>query len=146
MLYSEVNEAFSAYGVGTHRHQPEIIDILGRYAGIEPGLIFTPHLVPMDRGILTTIYARPNDGVTANQVRECLMGFYDSEPFVRVRPNLPNTKFVAHTNYCDISVRENDGWLVIVSALDNLIKGASGAAVQCMNLMADFPETLGLGA
>jgi N-acetyl-gamma-glutamyl-phosphate reductase len=145
-IYSEVNEAFSAYGVGTHRHQPEIIDILSRFSGTEPGLIFTPHLVPMDRGILTTIYARPVNGVTANQIRDCLLSFYESEPFVRIRPNLPNTKYVAHTNYCDIAVRENDGWLIIVSALDNLIKGASGAAIQCMNLMNGLPETLGLGA
>lgn len=145
-IYSEVNEAFSAYAVGTHRHQPEIIDILSRYSGTEPGLIFTPHLVPMDRGILTTIYARPVNGVTGNQVRECLISFYEEEPFVRIRANLPNTKFVAHTNYCDIAVRENDGWLILVSALDNLIKGASGAAIQCMNLMTDLPETLGLGA
>jgi N-acetyl-gamma-glutamyl-phosphate reductase len=144
-IYSEANEAFSAYGVGTHRHQPEIIDILSRCTGIMPGLIFTPHLVPMDRGILSTIYTRPINGVTANQIRDCLMSFYEQEPFVRVRPNLPNTKFVAHTNYCDIAVRENEGWLIIVSAIDNLIKGAAGSAIQCMNLMTDQPETLGLG-
>lgn len=145
-LYSEVNEAFSAYSVGNHRHQPEMIDITGRFSGTYPQLIFTPHLVPMDRGILSTIYVRPSDGVTANQVRDCLGNFYQSQPFVRVRSNLPNTKFVAHTNYCDISVRENDGWLILISSLDNLIKGAAGAAVQCMNLMMDRPETLGLGA
>lgn len=145
-LYSEINEAFSAYAVGNHRHQPEIIDIVARYSGITPQLIFTPHLVPMDRGILSTIYTRPVDGVTANQVRECLATFYANEQFVRVRSNLPNTKFVAHTNYCDIAVRENGGWIILISALDNLIKGASGAAVQCMNIMFDQQENLGLGA
>jgi len=145
-LYAEVNEAFSAYGVGTHRHQPEMIDIIGRFSGTVPQLIFTPHLVPMDRGILSTIYVRPNDSVTANQVRECLCGFYHAEPFVRVRSNLPNSKYVANTNYCDIAVRENDGWIILLTALDNLIKGAAGAAVQCMNLLFDRPEALGLGA
>lgn len=145
-LYAEANEAFSAYGVGSHRHQPEMIDIIGRFSGTFPNLIFTPHLVPMDRGILSTIYVRSNNSVTANQIRECLHGFYQHEPFVRVRSNLPNTKFVAHTNYCDISVRQNGDWLILISALDNLVKGASGAAVQCMNLMFDQPESLGLGA
>lgn len=144
-IYSEINEAFSAYGVGTHRHQPEIVDIVGRYSGTAPQLIFTPHLVPMDRGILSTIYVRPTDGVTANQVRECLGSFYEHEPFVRVRSNLPNTKYVANSNYCDIAVRENGGWIILISALDNLIKGASGAAVQCMNVMFDKQENLGLG-
>ena len=145
-LYAEINEAFSAYSVGNHRHQPEIIDIVGRFAGTFPKLIFTPHLVPMDRGILSTIYVRPTHGTTANQVRECLCAFYEKEQFVRIRSNLPNTKYVAHTNYCDIAVRENDGWIILVSALDNLIKGASGAAVQCMNVMFDQQEALGLGA
>ena len=145
-LYAEVNEAFSAYSVGNHRHQPEIIDIVGRFSGRFPNLIFTPHLVPMDRGILSTIYVKPTDAVTANQVRDCLCAFYEKEPFVRIRSGLPNTKYVANTNYCDISVRENGGWIILLSALDNLIKGASGAAVQCMNLMFEQPETLGLGA
>ncbi len=145
-LYSEINEAFSAYGVGNHRHQPEIVDIVGRFSGTMPQLIFTPHLVPMDRGILSTIYVRPLNGVTANQVRECLSSFYEKEQFVRIRSNLPNTKFVANTNYCDIAVRENGGWIILLSALDNLIKGASGAAVQCMNVMFDQQENLGLGA
>ncbi len=145
-LYPEVNESFSAYSVGTHRHQPEIIDIVQRFSGTQPELIFTPHLVPMDRGILSTIYVHPTDNVTPNQIRECLSGFYASEPFVRVTVHLPTTKQVAHTNYCDITVRENGNWLILVSVLDNLIKGASGAAVQCMNLMFNQNETLGLGA
>jgi N-acetyl-gamma-glutamyl-phosphate reductase len=145
-LYVEINESFSAYGVGTHRHQPEIVDIVGRWTGIRPQVVFTPHLVPMDRGILSTIYVRPRDGATANQIRECLCSFYQSEPFVRIRSNLPSTKYVVGTNYCDIAVRENDGCIILVSAIDNLIKGASGAAVQCMNVMFGEDETLGLGA
>lgn len=145
-LYCEVNEGFSAYAVGTHRHQPEIIDIVGRFSGTMPGLVFTPHLVPMDRGILSTIYTRPVNGVSANQIRECLGAFYHNQPFVRVVSHLPVTKHVANTNYCDITVRENDGWIILISALDNLIKGASGAAVQCMNVMFGLDQTLGLGA
>jgi len=100
----------------------------------------------MDRGILSTIYVRPKAGVTAKQAFDCLYNFYRDEPFVRVRENLPSTKYVAHSNYCDIAVRENGGHLIILSALDNLIKGAAGAAVQCMNVMFDQPEQLGLGA
>ena len=145
-LYSEVNESFSAYAVGTHRHQPEIVDIVARSSGVSPQVVFTPHLVPMDRGILSTIYVRPRADVTANQVRNCLSEFYQHEPFVRIRSDLPGTKFVAHTNYCDIAVRSNGDWIILLSALDNLIKGAAGAAVQNMNLMFGQPETLGLGA
>ena len=108
-LYTEVNESMAAYAVGTHRHQPEMIDIVGRFTGTPPELIFTPHLVPMDRGILSTIYVRPQAGVTANQVRECLAGFYEPHPFVRVVSHLPATKHVSGSNYCDISVRESGG-------------------------------------
>ncbi|MEO8268928.1 MAG: N-acetyl-gamma-glutamyl-phosphate reductase [Aureliella sp.] len=146
-LYAEVNESFSAYAVGTHRHQPEIIDIVGRFTGTEPGLVFTPHLVPMDRGILSTIYVRPKSHVTANQVRECLSEFYDgTHGFVRIVSHLPTTKHVAMTNYCDITVRENDGWIILISVLDNLIKGASGAAVQCMNVLFECDQAEGLRA
>lgn len=146
-LFVEVNDSFSAYAVGTHRHQPEIVDIVDRFTGTKPNLIFTPHLVPMDRGILSTIYVRPTDGVSANQIRECLSGFYDgTHGFVRVVSHLPTTKHVAHTNYCDITVRENNEWIILVSVLDNLVKGASGAAVQCLNVMFDLDQSLGLGA
>ncbi len=143
-LYCECNESFSAYSVGNHRHQPEIIDILSRFSGIEPHLVFTPHLVPMERGILSTIYVRPKSGTTANQIRECLVGYYSPHPFVRQISHLPATRFTARTNYCDISVRENDGWIILLSTIDNLIKGASGAAVQNLNCMFGFEQTLGL--
>ena len=143
-LYSEVNESMAAYSVGNHRHQPEIIDICSRFSGVTPNLVFTPHLTPMDRGIFSTIYVRPKGSVSANQVRECLCGFYCDSRFVRVIGHLPATRFVANTNFCDITVRENDGWIILLSTLDNLIKGASGAAVQCMNLMYGHEETLGL--
>ncbi len=145
-LYPEVNESISAYSVGNHRHQPEIIDICARFSGVTPELIFTPHLTPMDRGILSTIYVRPKAHVTANQVRECLNGFYTGSPFIRVVGHLPATKHVSNTNFVDISVRENNGWIILISAIDNLIKGASGAAVQCMNVMYDIDETVSLMA
>ncbi len=143
-LYCEDNESFSAYAVGTHRHQGEIIDILTRATQKSPKVAFTPHLVPMDRGILSTIYVRGTAGATANQIRECLCAFYQNELFVRVVSHLPATKHVAHSNYCDITVRENGEWIILISAIDNLIKGASGAAVQCMNLMFGQEEHIAL--
>ncbi|MEQ1824433.1 MAG: N-acetyl-gamma-glutamyl-phosphate reductase [Pirellula sp.] len=143
-LYCEVNESISAYSVGNHRHQPEIVDVIRRYCGIEPQVVFTPHLVPMERGILSTIYAHPASGATPNQIRECLNTYYDSSSFVRVVSHLPATRFVARTNYVDITVRENGPRVILVSAIDNLIKGASGAAVQNMNLMFGLEPSLGL--
>lgn len=143
-LYCECNESISAYSVGNHRHQPEIVDILHRFSGVTPQLVFTPHLIPMERGILSTIYVRPNPTVTANQIRECLLAFYNDKPFVRTVGHLPATRFVAHTNYCDISVRENDGWIILLSTIDNLVKGASGAAVQNLNCMMGLEPTTGL--
>lgn len=143
-LYCECNEAFSAYSVGNHRHQPEIVDILERFTGKPCQVVFTPHLVPMDRGILSTIYVKPRTGVTTNQIRDCLQSFYDKQPFVRVVGHLPSTKFVAHTNYIDIAVRENGPYVILLSALDNLIKGASGAAVQNMNVMFGLNPATGL--
>jgi N-acetyl-gamma-glutamyl-phosphate reductase len=143
-LYSEVNESIAAYGIGTHRHQPEIVDIINRYAGTETNVVFTPHLTPMDRGILSTIYVRPQAGSTAGQIRECLSTFYGAQPFVRIVSHLPATKHVTHSNYCDITVRENGDWIILISAIDNLVKGASGAAVQCMNLMCGLDQTTGL--
>lgn len=143
-LYCECNEAFSAYSVGNHRHQPEIVDILERFTGKSCQVVFTPHLVPMDRGILSTIYVKPRGSVSANQIRDCLQSFYDKQPFVRVVGHLPSTKFVAHTNYVDIAVRENGPYVILLSALDNLIKGASGAAVQNMNVMFGLNPATGL--
>jgi len=143
-LYCECNESFSAYSVGNHRHQPEIVDILERFTGNPCQVIFTPHLVPMDRGILSTIYVKPRSGVTTNQIRDCLQSFYDKHPFVRIVGHLPSTKYVAHTNYVDIAVRENGPFVILLSALDNLIKGASGAAVQNMNVMFGLNPTTGL--
>ena len=143
-LYCEVNETISAYSVGNHRHQPEIVDILHRYSGIEPEVVFTPHLVPMERGILSTIYVHKAAGASPNQIRECLNTYYDASSFVRVVSHLPATRFVARTNYVDITVRENGPRIILVSAIDNLVKGASGAAVQNLNHMFGLEPTLGL--
>lgn len=144
MLYCEVNESLSAYGVGKHRHQPEIEQVLSDVSGQTVDVVFTPHLVPMDRGILATIYARP----TGNQTEQALLGtmreFYAGRPFVHVVDHLPATKDVSGTNYVHMTVRRTKGVLTIVVVLDNLIKGASGVAVQNFNLMAGFPETTGL--
>jgi N-acetyl-gamma-glutamyl-phosphate reductase len=142
--YPECNESVAAYGVGTHRHMPEIDQILGRFTGSTTSTIFTPHLIPMDRGILSTIYVNPAEGVQVDSAMDCLNDFYKREPFVRVTSQLPITKDVAHTNFCDVTVRQCGGRFVIVSVLDNLIKGASGAAVQNFNAMFGFDEATAL--
>jgi N-acetyl-gamma-glutamyl-phosphate reductase len=143
-LYPECNESISAYGVGKHRHMPEIEQILGRATGQLVDAIFTPHLVPMDRGILTVAYARPTRSITADEALKTLRGFYAGEPFVQVVDHLPATKDVSGTNYCHLTARVVKGRLLLISVIDNLIKGASGAAVQNMNLMFDQSETTAL--
>ena len=148
-LYCEVNEGFRAYGVGgVHRHIPEIEQELSLLAGDPLTITFTPHLVPMDRGILSTIYTQPLGKVNVPDLVKLYDAFYDGEPFVRVLPagTLPSTAHVRGSNFCDIGIAVDDrtGRLIIVSAIDNLVKGASGQAVQNMNLMCGLPETLGL--
>lgn len=142
--FPECNESLSAYNVGKHRHTPEIDDILARATGQSVGVIFTPHLIPMDRGILTTAYSRPTREVTEAEVLEVLRSFYAGKPFVRVRDTLPATKDVTGTNFCDITARVVRGRIVTISCIDNLIKGASGAAVQNLNWMYGLPETTAL--
>lgn len=143
-LYPECNESISAYNIGRHRHTPEIEQILGRSSGQKVEVIFTPHLAPMDRGILSTIYARPTTTLTEPRLLEILREFYAGMPFVRIVDHLPATKDVSGTNFCDITARLVRGRLLLISCLDNLIKGASGAAVQNFNLMYGFPETTAL--
>ena len=148
-LYCEVNEGFRAYGVGgVHRHIPEIEQELSLLAGSPLAISFTPHLVPMDRGILSTIYSAPLGKVTAADLVTLYDAFYDGEPFVRVLPEgtFPSTAHVRGSNFCDIgiAVDQRTGRVIVVSAIDNLVKGASGQAVQNMNLMCGLPETLGL--
>jgi N-acetyl-gamma-glutamyl-phosphate reductase len=145
-LYPECNESISAYSVGKHRHQPEIEQILGRATGKKVEVIFTPHLVPMDRGILTVCYARPTGTfvLTEDAALSTLREFYAGQPFVRIVKHLPATKDTAHTNFIDITTRVVRNRLLLISAEDNLIKGASGVAVQNFNLMYGFLETMGL--
>jgi N-acetyl-gamma-glutamyl-phosphate reductase len=144
-LFPECNESVSAYNVGRHRHTPEIEQVLSTSGGSDVSVIFTPHLIPMDRGILTTTYSRPRGEISEERILDTLRGFYADEPFVRVVDHLPGTKDSAGTNYCDITARVVRGRIVTISCLDNLIKGASGAAVQNFNLMFGFEETTALG-
>lgn len=140
--YPECNESLVAYNVGRHRHTPEIDQILTRVAGSDVQVVFTPHLVPMDRGILTTAYALPRTELTEESVLATLRQFYNGQPFVRIVEHLPATKDVWGSNFCDLTARIVRGRLVVISCIDNLVKGASGAAVQNFNLMYGFPETL----
>jgi N-acetyl-gamma-glutamyl-phosphate reductase len=142
--FPEANESFSAYGVGVHRHTPEIDQVLTNCGGGSTNVIFTPHLVPMDRGILSTAYVTPVGGVDGATALSVLREFYENEPFVRIVDGLPTTKDVVGTNYCDITARLVRGRIVTISVLDNLIKGAAGAAVQNFNLMYGFDETTAL--
>jgi len=150
--YPECNESFSPYSIGQHRHQPEMEEALEAFTGIRPQILFSPHLVPMNRGILSTVYTKVREekarSLSLEEVHELYTSFYASCPFVRVLPlgEMPNTHNVRGSNFCDIGLvwDPRTGTLVVVSALDNLVKGASGQAVQNMNLMAGFPETTGL--
>ena len=148
-LYCEVNEGYKAYSVGgLHRHTPEIEQELSLLAGGQVTMTFTPHLVPMDRGILSTVYASPLTPLTTEGLVTLYREFYDGEPFVRVlgAGNLPSTAFVRGSNFCDIAplIDRRTGRVIVVSAIDNLMKGASGQAVQNMNLLCGFSETTGL--
>lgn len=147
-LFCEVNNGFKAYGVATHRHTPEIEQELSLLAGEQFKISFTPHLVPMNRGILSTIYGKLKENYTTAQLIEMYNEFYQGEAFVRVLPegDFPSTLHVQGSNLCDIglTVDQRTGRVIVVSAIDNLIKGASGQAVQNMNIMNGFPESLGL--
>lgn len=149
-LFCETNENFAAYGVATHRHTPEIEEQLALAAGREFALQFTPHLVPMQRGILSTAYVNLTRNLSEDEVREIYADFYADEYFVRLLPKgiLPQTRFVKGTNFVHINVcfDERTKRLIIIAALDNLIKGAAGQAVQNMNLLFGFDESAGLGA
>ena len=147
-LYCEVNESFRAYGVATHRHTPEIEQTLSNLAGREVTVSFTPHLLPVNRGILTTCYASLAQSITTEEVLAHFGEQYANEPFVRVLPagKLPDVGFVRGSNYCDIGVvcDERTGRIIVVSAIDNLVKGAAGQAVQNMNILLALDETTGL--
>jgi N-acetyl-gamma-glutamyl-phosphate reductase len=145
--YCHVNESFKAYKVGGHRHTPEMEAILSEAAGRPVHLNFVPHLLPMTRGMESTIYTQPRGGVTIGQVEECLQSFYAGRPFVRLRgATPPDTLHVKGTNCCDIGYKldARNNRLILMSAIDNLVKGAAGQAVQNMNIMLGLDETAGL--
>jgi N-acetyl-gamma-glutamyl-phosphate reductase len=142
--FPECNESMSAYNVGRHRHTPEIEQVIARHAGPRPSVIFTPQLAPMDRGILSTIYIRPKRPITEGEVMQLLRDAYASERFVRVVDHLPGTKDTVDTNFCDITARVVRDRVLLISCLDNLVKGAAGAAVQNFNVLFGLPEHAGL--
>ncbi|SCP97107.1 N-acetyl-gamma-glutamyl-phosphate reductase [Anaerobium acetethylicum] len=147
-LYCEVNENIKAYGVAVHRHTPEIEEQLGYAAGADVKINFTPHLVPMNRGILITAYASLNKKATYEEVKAAYDKYYGSEKFVRVldKDVCPQTKWVEGSNYVDVNFKIDDrtNRIIMMGAMDNLVKGAAGQAVQNMNLMFGFKETMGL--
>jgi N-acetyl-gamma-glutamyl-phosphate reductase len=146
--FCEVNEGFKAYGIGTHRHTPEIEQELSHIAGKPVMIDFTPHLVPMDRGIVTTAYAQLKKKLSTGNVLNYYNRRYAKEPFVTVLEEglYPNAKHVRGSNYCLIGIKVNErtNTLVMVSTIDNLVKGASGQAVQNMNIMLGLEETVAL--
>jgi len=142
--YPECNESVAAYNIGMHRHTPEIDQILRRIVGRDFEVVFTPHLIPMDRGILTTAYATPKKETAEQDLLSALRKFYSNMPFVRIVDHLPATKDTYGSNFCDVTVRVVRGRIIVISCIDNLVKGASGAAVQNFNLMFGFPETTAL--
>ena len=148
MLFAEVSEGIHAYGVAHHRHTPEMEQELSAAAGRKLKINFTPHLMPMNRGILSTIYVRLAGGAGVDDLRATLEKRYSGEPFVRVVPNgsAPATRHVRGSNHCLIGVFADrvPGRAILISVIDNLVKGAAGQAVQDMNVMQGLAETAGL--
>jgi N-acetyl-gamma-glutamyl-phosphate reductase len=141
--FAEADEDFQAYGVTGHRHLPEMTQALTLGASV-PQITFVPHLVPMIRGILVTAYIDLEDGVSAETVRDIYVASYSGEPFVRVVDSPPRTKEVAGTNSCLVHVTQQGGKVIILAAIDNLMKGAAGQAVQALNVVKGWHETTGL--
>jgi len=146
--FCEVNESFKAYKVAEHRHNPEMEEVLGIEAGKPVKITFVPHLVPMTRGMLTTIYANLVKDVSSEEIQNCIESFYSERFFVRIcrDDSMPDTLHVKGTNFCDIGFKleERNNRIILISAIDNLVKGASGQAVQNMNIMLGLDETAGL--
>jgi N-acetyl-gamma-glutamyl-phosphate reductase len=142
-LYGNVNETLRAYGVGNHRHSPEILSRIGDYP-VPFKLSFVPHLAPMFRGMLATVYLEPAVGEGVASFTAALEAAYGDEPFVHVMGEQARTADVAGTNHCHLSVAEVAGAVVVTSAIDNLVKGAAGQALQNMNVVKGFDETWGL--
>ena len=146
--FCAVDEDFTAYGLLTHRHTPEIEMAVSRHAGTDVQVLFTPHLAPMNRGILATCYARPTAETSTDEVLAVLAEAYCDEPFVVVSERSPSTKATLGSNSVHITARADarTGWVMAIAALDNLVKGASGQAVQCANLALGIDETAGLAS
>jgi len=146
--FCEVNEGVKAYKIGEHRHIPEIEEVLSDYSGQDIKVVFSPHLIPMNRGILSTIYVRLTKDCTTSELLNLYKEHYAREIFVRISPEgvYPSTAHVRGSNFCNIGLRVNDGnnTAVIVSVIDNLVKGASGQAIQNMNIMMGWDESEGL--
>lgn len=146
--FPEVYEDMKPYKVAVHQHTPEIERILSECTGQEVTALFVPHLIPIEQGMLCTIYGNLKKKIKTSECIEAYQNFYAGEPFVRILPEKkwPQTKYVRNSNFCDIGlgVDERTGKLVIVSAIDNMVKGASGQAIQNMNLMCGFAETTAL--
>ncbi len=148
ILFSEAGEGLSPYSIGSHRHAPEIEQEISTAAGETVFVNFTPHLIPMSRGELVTAYVRLSGPHKFRDIAAALSERYANEPFVRMAPagTLPSTQFVRGSNYCMIGAYEDriPGRAIVISAIDNLVKGSAGQAIQNFNLMFDFPETMGL--
>lgn len=146
MSFAEVNENVRPYKVGTHQHIPEIEAVLREASGSAVRLTFIPHLIPVTRGISTTIVADLARPLSQEEVLECYAGFYHGAPFVRITSLLPEIRHVVRTNYCDIGavIEARTSRLILLSVIDNMLKGAAGQAVQNMNIMTGFPEGVAL--
>lgn len=146
--FSELNENFAPYKIGTHRHTPEIEEILSTIANKNVTVTFTPHLLPINRGIISTLYCTPKENINLEAIHKLYDDFYKDKPFVNVLPigETACTKNVRYSNYCDISLHLNHrkDQIIVVSTLDNMLKGAAGQAVQNMNIILGFDETEGL--
>lgn len=142
--FPNMNENLFPYGIGVHRHMPEIEQIAGEIAGSDVKVLFQPHVGPFDRGILSTVYAEPVEEISNEKMAQLYADFFDAEPFVQVLAGVPALKDIVGTNYCHIFPTCVKGRIVSFSAIDNIVKGASGQAIQNMNIIFGLQETLGL--
>lgn len=143
--FPERHETFEAYNVGKHRHMVEIERTLDPYIrGTKASVIFTPHLVPMERGILSTVYLKPVQPISVEHAMQVFAEAFENEPFIRLRERLPRTGEVARTNFCDLAVRVVKSRIIVLSAIDNMVKGAAGQAIQNLNVMFGIEERAGL--
>ena len=142
--FPNMNENIFAYGIGTHRHQPEMEQVAGEIAGAKVGILFQPHAGPFDRGILSSVYCQPKKAVTNEQLMSLYKDFYKDERFVQICKDSPAVKDVAKTNYCHLYPTFVKGKIVVFSAIDNLVKGAAGQAIQNMNIIFGLKESMGL--